>query len=99
MGRKHLLPVAAPLHCFQNGFEIAPNQPYPRGTRLRQTHSLKHKQPGVNVLFTRTARIFSGTPDSEVFRVRRRLRQLVRVRAVDCPVERRKSPFVNFATF
>jgi hypothetical protein len=49
------LPITAPLHRFQNGFEIAPNQPYPRVRRFRQTHLLKHKQPGVNVLFPRLA--------------------------------------------
>jgi hypothetical protein len=58
---------------------------------------LKHKQAGIDVLFPRLAGIFSGAPDSEMFRIRRRLRQLNRVRPVDCPVERRKSPFINFA--
>ena len=99
MGRKHLLPITAPLHRFQNGLKIAANQPYPRARRFRQTHLLKHKQPGIDMLFPRSAGTFSGAADNEMFRVRSRLRHLNRVRPVDRPVERRESPLFNLAAF
>jgi hypothetical protein len=38
-----------------------------------------HKQPGIDVVFPRLAGVFSGALDSEIFHVRRRLRQLNRV--------------------
>ncbi len=66
MGSKHLLPITAPLHRFQDRFEIPPNQPYPLARRFRQTHLLKHKQPGIDMLFPRLAGIPSGAPDSEM---------------------------------
>jgi hypothetical protein len=62
VGRKHLLPITAPSHRLQNGFEIAANQPNPRTGRFRQTHLMKHKQSGIDVLFLSSAgRILSGS--------------------------------------